>query len=319
MRGAPRATLILNPAARGGAATIAGAAAEALGARGFTAEVVNTDAPGGCVAAAREAAQRTGTSVVISIGGDGTAREVAQGMAEGLGTWPDGGPPPLVAPPLLILPAGTGNSVHKAIWGDRSWSETLDAAFDGTAQRRDLDLLRIEGQDRAVLLGASAGFLRWSVETTARFPELSGRDLYAAAGLVAAQELRPFSGRVSVDGRLLADGPMALAAVGGARRRGGSLALFPRSVLDDGLLDVCVLLASGPDEVIPQLLGAMEAKHLDLPGVHYAQGRAVTLECLDGPLAFEHDGDLWGGDDATLQISVVPRAVPVVSPPGWEE
>jgi len=317
---APRATLVLNPAARGGAASVAAAAAEALRARGVAVDVVHTAAPGACVTAARDAVQRGGHgSLVVAVGGDGTAREVAQGMAEGIGTWPHGGPAPDGAPRLLILPAGTGNSVHKALWDDRSWTDTLEAALDGSAVRRDLDLLRIEGHDRAVLLGASAGFLRWSVEATARFPELSGRELYATAGLAAAQELRPFAGRVSVDGRLLAEGPMALAAVGGARRRGGSLVLFPRSLLDDGLLDVCVLQASGPDDAIPLLMGAMEGRHLDLPGVHYAQGRAVILECLDGALAFEHDGDLWSGDDATLRISVVPRAVPVVSPPSWQE
>jgi len=314
-----RATIVLNPAARGGSASIAAAVAEALHARGIDAEKVLTDAPGACVAAARDAARRGDSSLVISVGGDGTAREVAQGLAEGLGTWPGGGPAAEGAPRLLILPAGTGNSVHKALWDDRSWSDTLEAALDAGAVRRDLDLLRIEGHDRAVLLGASAGFLRWSVEATARFPELSGRELYATAGLAAAQELRPFAGRVEVDGRLLAEGPMALAAAGGARRRGGSLLLFPNSRLDDGLLDVCVLQAAGPDEAIPLLLGAMEGRHPGMPGVHCAQGREVVLECLDGPLAFEHDGDLWSGADSLLHLSVVPRAVPVIAPPGGEE
>jgi diacylglycerol kinase family enzyme len=60
----------------------------------------------------------------------------------------------------------------------------------------------------------------------------------------------------------------------------------------------------------------MEGGHLDQPGVHYAQGRSVALECLDGPLPFEHDGDLWAGDDRSLTLTVVPGAVPVVSPGG---
>jgi len=63
----------------------------------------------------------------------------------------------------------------------------------------------------------------------------------------------------------------------------------------------------------------MEGSHLDQPGVRYAQGRSVTLESLDGPLAFEHDGDLWPGDERSLTLTVVPAAVPVVSPPLWEQ
>lgn len=311
-----RAAFILNPAARGPAEAVAGEAAETLRRRGLEVETIRTNAPGACISAARDAVQRGTVDLVVAVGGDGTAREVSQGMAEALGTWPGGGPAPLDAPRLLLLPAGTGNSMHKALWDDRSWQDTLAAALDDTAVRRDLDLARIAGHDRAVLLGASAGFLRWTVETTARFPNLSGRELYATAGLTAAQELRPFAGRVSVDGRLLAEGPMALAAVGGAQRRGGSLLLFPHSVLDDGRLDVCVMQAQGADDVITLLMAAMEGAHLAHPGVHYTQGHEVSLECLDGPLPFEHDGDLWrDSTEPSLQLSVVPHAVPVVAPP----
>lgn len=240
-------------------------------------------------------------------------------MATALGTWPTGGPAESDAPPLLILPAGTGNSLHRALWHDRTWQQTLDAALDGATVRRGLDLLRIPSHDRAVLLGASAGLLRWTLDATARFAHLSGRDLYATAGLTAAQELRPFTGRVSVDGRLLAEGPIALAAAGGARRRGGSLLLFPHSRLDDGLLDVCVLISRSSDEAIAQLLPAMEGHHLDAPGVHAAQGHEVTFDAFDGPLPFEHDGDPWPGADTSIRLQLVPAAVPTLAATDSEE
>jgi len=314
-----RAAVVVNPAARGGAEALADEVATVLRTGGVETEVVRTASAGDGVAVARGAVAGGGLSMLLAVGGDGTAREVAQGMAEGLGTWPGGGPAADGAPGLVIVPAGTGNSMHRAIWDDRSWPEVVELALSGAAVRRDLDLVSIAGHRRAVLLGASAGFLRWAVEATARFPELSGRELYAAAGLAAATELTPYAARVTVDGRVLAEGPMALCAVGGARRRGGSLAVLPRSVLDDGLLDVCVLAARGPDDAIALLMAAMEGGHLGQPGVAYAQGREVLLECLDGPLPFEHDGDLWPGDERELRLSVVPRAVPVVSPTGWEE
>lgn len=322
-----RAAIVVNPAARGGADALAEEVAAILRTRGVEALLLRTAAAGDGVAVARGAVSDRGVSLVLAVGGDGTAREVAQGMAEGLGTWPGGGPAPQGAPSLVIVPAGTGNSMHKAIWADRTGQEVVDLALRGAAVRRDLDLVRITptpafaagGVPPAVLLGASAGFLRWAVEATAGFPELAGRELYAAAGLAAAQELAPYAARVSVDGRVLAEGPVALAAVGGARRRGGSLLLLPRSVLDDGLLDVCVLGAGGPDDAIALLMAALEGGHLGHPDVHYAQGREVLLECLDGPLPFEHDGDLWPGADPALRLSVVPNALPVLSPPRWEE
>jgi diacylglycerol kinase (ATP) len=315
-----RAAVIVNPAARGGAAAVAGEVAGLLISSLFDAvDVLRSEAAGECLALARQAVDEPGTSLVVAVGGDGTAREVAQGMAEGLGTWEGAGAAPADAPQLLIVPAGTGNSVHRALWGDRPWQDAVDLLGRGGVVRRDLDLARIEGHDRAVLLGASAGLLRWAVEATVRFPDLAGRELYAAAGLAAAQELRPFAGRVSVDGNLLCEGPTALAAVGGARRRGGSLEVLPHSLLDDGMLDACVLTARNAEEAITLLMLAMEGSHLDQPGVRYAQGHSITLECLDGPLPFECDGDLWPGDEPSLTLTVVPAAVPVVSPPVWEE
>jgi diacylglycerol kinase (ATP) len=314
-----RAAVVVNPAARGGAAAVAEQVAARLESVCERVDVLTTAAAGGGVEVAREAVGVPGTSLVVAVGGDGTAREVAQGMAEGLGTWAGGGPAGEAAPRLLIVPAGTGNSVHRALWGDLPWEETVDLLARGAVARRDLDLARIEGHDRAVLLGASAGFLRWAVEATTRFPALAGRELYAAAGLAAAQELRPYAGRVSVDGAVLCEAPTALAAVGGARRRGGSLTVLPRSVLDDGLLDVCVLTARNAEEALTMLMLAMEGAHLDHAGVRYAQGRTVTFECLDGPLPFEHDGDLWSGGERSLTLSVVPAAVPVVAPLVREE
>jgi diacylglycerol kinase (ATP) len=320
-----RAAVVVNPAARGGAEAVAVEVVARLREVYAEVDLLRTGFAGEGVALARAAVRAGGVAVVAAVGGDGTAREVAQGMAEGLGTWPGaderpnprGAPSrtaPLDAAQLLVVPAGTGNSLHRAVWGDRPWQNAVDLLGRGEARRRDLDLARIEGHDRAVLLGASAGFLRWAVEATARFPELSGRELYAAAGLAAAQELRPFAGRVSVDGRVLCEGPLALAAVGGARRRGGSLDILPPSWLDDGLLDVCVLSATGAEEAIGLLMPAMEGNHLGKPGVSYAQGQSITLECLDAPLPFEHDGDLWPGDDRSITLTVVPRVVPVVSP-----
>jgi diacylglycerol kinase (ATP) len=199
------AAVVVNPAARGGAEAVAVEVAARLREGYASVDVLRTRAAGDGVALAREAVQVPGVAVVAAVGGDGTAREVAQGMAEGLGTWAAraAGPAAAGAPELLVVPAGTGNSLHRALWGDRPWQGSLDLLARGATVRRDLDLARIEGCDRAVLLGASAGFLRWAVEATERFPELAGRELYAAAGLAAAQELRPFAGRVSVDAQVL--------------------------------------------------------------------------------------------------------------------
>jgi diacylglycerol kinase (ATP) len=123
-----------------------------------------------------------------------------------------------------------------------------------------------------------------------------------------------YPGRVLVDGVVVHEGETLLANVGGCRYRGGQFQLLAHSLLDDGLLDVCVIGAEHhPADV---LRSTRTAAHLNAAGVVYARGRQVRIERTDGdPMWFEHDGEVlldWA-NAATLQV--VPAAVPVIVGP----
>ena len=117
-----------------------------------------------------------------------------------------------------------------------------------------------------------------------------------------------------MDGNVVAAGRLALVAVGGAAQRGGRVAVLPGSRLDDGLLDVCAIAVSGADEFVPIMAKALSGDHLGEPGVTWARGRRVVLRSDDGPLPFEHDGELWEGNERRLELGVVPAAVPAAVP-----
>jgi len=305
-------TLIVNPAARGGAETIAVEAEARLRDRGVEVETVATRCRGGGaeLAAAAVAASR---DVIVAAGGDGTAREVAEGMARAMHTWPRGGPAPAGAPLFAVLPAGTGNSVYRALYGDQPAMQVLEVIAAGSAARLDVDLIAVGDLQVACLLGASAGFFRWILDAALQLPGGGGPDRYMTAALSVMESLVPFTGAVSVDGKPLAEGRLGLVAVGGAVRRGGTAAVLPRSRLDDGLLDVCAIQAADREAFLPLMTRALEGTHLDLPGVAYVQGHRVVLTAHEGPLPFEHDGDPWPGEGRTMTLEVVPAAMPVAA------
>ncbi len=257
-------------------------------------------------------------ALIVAVGGDGTARGVAEGIARGLGRWPserrgggvllrDGwpgegssaGPAPLDREPgMLVLPAGSGNSAYAALWGERPWQEALRAALDGSAPRRHVDLVRLAGEDRATLLGVNVGLITAiarEIEERKRADPGAGGDSderYWAAFSSALERFVAPRVRVSVDGEPLHEGAATLCTIGGVRRFGrGAFDLLPQALLDDGLLDVCVVA-----EVSPERLGELahlvpSGTHVGEPEVAYAQGRQVAVESNDGsPLAIEHDG-----------------------------
>lgn len=249
--------------------------------------------------------------LVIAVGGDGTVREVVEGLVT---AHPEPGRPTRgspTAPALLVVPAGTGNSNYLAHWGDLPWQMALDAALTGIGARlRRLDLARLVERDELVVLGAASGAVAAAL-AIARELTLTGRPRYQEAFSQACRGWPPYPGRVVVDGATVHEGKTVLANVGGARYRGGTYRMLPHSVLDDGLLDVCVVPDSVPSGDVPELVRT--GAHLSSPGAVYARGRRVTIARTDGePLWFEHDGELLAGTGASYTLTVLPGALPVL-------
>lgn len=268
-----------------------------------------TSAAGDACRIATEAAESVvddrSRTVVAAVGGDGTAREVAAGLAS---AWRGAGP---VA--MLIVPAGTANSCYHTLWGETPWPDAVRAALaDPAGRTRGLDLTRLAGLDRLVLAGASAGFSPQAIHEAKAITHLAGPERYHAALVNLIPRYEPYPGRVLVDGRVVHSGPTLLANVGGSRYRGGYFELLPHSVPDDGLLDVCVIGAERDPAEMMRL--TKTGAHVSCPGVVYERGRRVRIERTDGrPLWFEHDGEVLPHGASGFTLDVVAGAVPMLA------
>ncbi|MFE9449662.1 diacylglycerol/lipid kinase family protein [Streptomyces sp. NPDC006739] len=306
--GPTRALILANPASGSHSAELVRQVRELCESCLERTEVHLTTAPGDATVAVRRALERTDAApdLVVAIGGDGTVREVVQGLVPGDGR-----------AALAVVPGGTGNSGYKMLWGDRPWSEALkavltDYGIGGTARLRRLDLARLAETRNYVYLGACSGVIADALLTARELP-LTGRERYARAFADTAAGYRPYPGRVTVDGRVVHEGPTVLANVGGGRYRGGLFLVLPDSLLDDGLLDVCVIGGAVPADQVPEL--TLDARHIGHPATVYARGRSITVERTDGRrLPLEHDGEYQHGIGAKATFEVLPGALPVWAP-----
>ncbi|MGV9680336.1 diacylglycerol/lipid kinase family protein [Nocardia sp. NPDC003482] len=250
---------------------------------------------------------------VVAVGGDGTVGEVVAGLHRATSIDPG------TDPALVVAPGGTGNSNYRGLWDDLPWPDVARMLRDPAAVReRRIDLLHVDELDRAVLLGSATGVLPAALTAAATLP-LRGRERLLTATLTALTTFRPFRVRVTLDGRPFADTAALVTNVSGFRHRGGLLRLMPRSVLDDGLLDVLVVTADA--EVEPLVQAVLAGDITEIPGVHYAQGKHVTIERTDGePITFEHDGELRTAATPNYAVTVLPHALKVLVPadtPPW--
>jgi diacylglycerol kinase (ATP) len=268
-----------------------------------------TSRPGEAVDIAAEAAGNDDFAMVAAVGGDGTMREVAEGLTERSGR-------ALGGPALLALPAGSGNSTSRNVWGERTWQEIVDLAVDRTRSRvRQLDMMRLVEPNIAVLLGASSGFLAAVLVGAGAITEQTGLDRYYASAARVLDCMPSYHTRVCVDGAVVHDGAASLVVVGGGRFRAHAFQFLPYSLLDDGQLDVCIVGAlAGP--AANELAGlVVNGGHVARPDVTYRRGRRVSLERIDGrPLLAEYDGEVWSAASSACTVEVVPAAVAVLAP-----
>jgi diacylglycerol kinase (ATP) len=287
--------VLVNPAAAAADASVAHEIEGRLSDRARTVRTAWTQGPGHAAELVREHAD---AGLIIAVGGDGTVSELVPGMAG--------------HQILCPLPVGSGNSTARNLFGDRDWRQVLDLLDDpGAHTVRRIDLLRLAEPGVTAVLGASTGFLA-QVLCGARVvdPTVRGIGRYYAAAVGVLQAMPDHPTRVTVDGIVLADGPMSSVAIGGGRFRAWSFQFLPESLLDDGLLDVCTIDALSPaaaSEFVPLM---PTGQYLGRPDVRYARGTSVIVERTDGlPLVAEFDGSVWDAADSRLSIEIVPDAL----------
>jgi diacylglycerol kinase (ATP) len=247
------------------------------------------------------------TKLIVTLGGDGTLREVVTavfhvGAAES-------------AVSLLALPAGSSNSFCRSLWGELDALTVLDAALDpARSTTRRIDVLRLEEPGCFSPVGMSTG-LNAALMREAKQLGISGYDRYQAALEQVLQDLPVADVTVHLDGAVFYRGSATLISVGGAPYRGRDYRFLPHAKLDDGLLDVCLLEQTSIERLLEIGALALDGRHVDCSEVHYGQGRRVTLERNDGlPLLLEHDGDVWADAGHRMSASICTHALSVLAP-----
>jgi diacylglycerol kinase (ATP) len=291
--------LIFNPSAKGQKAETF---RSRLGSLFPDCVVRQTGAPGEARSLASQAV-REGFATIAAAGGDGTANEVVNGIAD----VPNG----LASVRLGIIPLGTINVFAREL----GLPQDLAGAARTLAAAHELaiDLGRAEftaggrRQDRYFLQLAGAGLDARAVELVNwELKKRIGPLAYAVAALKALREDQP---EITVEGTWPDAGQLVL--LGNGRFYGGSFEVFPKASLRDGLLDVFVLPTVNAWRPLQCVLGVATgrvhrfwtSRHFRTPSLTLRSTSRVGLQ-LDGEFA----GEL------PVTFSMLPRALRVIVP-----
>jgi diacylglycerol kinase (ATP) len=245
---------------------------------------------------ARELAAAADAPVVLSVGGDGTAHEVANGLlGAGRGAT------------LAVLPVGAGNDFARAIGVPR---EPLAAAGALVSSRtREIDVGEVNG--RCFLTIAGAGFDGEVARLVNAWPKLlGGMATYVLGILKMLVTYRPVQVRITIDGVPETE-RLFLIAVGNTAWNAGGMWLVPPARPDDGILHAVIAGPLTRLEALLVLPKVFSGGHLGHPKIRQAMAREITVE--GAALAVQADGESVGTLPA--RFTVRPRALTVLAPP----
>ncbi len=300
-----RALLLHNPlAGRFPSYQLVARAGHILERHGWHTEIHSVTAPEHVAESARLAA-REGYQVVVAAGGDGTAGQVAAGLAGSQTA-------------LALLPSGTAN-----VWAQEQGLPRL-AWFDWFALDRAAGAL-VHGRSHRIDVGRCNGevFLLWAgvgldaivvrrKEPVRRWHRQFSMGSYFATAVWSALDWHGVDLEIRTESTETR-GRFLLAVVTNIHAYGGGLfQLAPEARVDDGWLDLWLFGGRSFPETLQRAWTLFTGRHVSDPNIQRIAFRKLTLQA-NSPAGIQLDGEPRQGR-FPFEIEVWPRALNVLVP-----
>lgn len=213
---------IINPIAGGGRAkNLIPLIQEKMKDNNIDYEIIHTTEP----EEATDIVEKSESTIVIAVGGDGTVNEVAKGLIKrGSGV-------------LGIIPGGTGNDMCKSLGLSMDPTHALETVIKGKTKEMDIGL----ANGKCFLNISSVGFDAEVVRNTDKIKiKIPGKTAYILGVLITLIKYRKKKTDIEIDGEKF-NKNMLLLAVGNGQYYGGGMRILPDAKIDDGYLHLCLV------------------------------------------------------------------------------
>jgi diacylglycerol kinase family enzyme len=268
--------------------------ADAAARHGWRAEFLVTDKAEAGVAAASSAAL-DGVDLVVAVGGDGTVRGCAEGLAR-------------TGVPLGVVPHGTANLLARTLRIPGHPRAALALALGAGCVDRVVDLAVTDEGPFTAMAGMG---LDAAVVAGTRLKHQFGWLAYAMSG-AAHLALPPTRFSIRLDDGAPVEREARSVVVGNSGLLPGGFSLLPAARLDDGVLDVGVLAPRGPLGWPRLAARVLTRSHYQDRMLERFRARKVEITA-DAPLPREVDGELVAAGHS-LTVTVEPGALTVRMP-----
>lgn len=249
-----------------------------------------------------------GFEVAVAVGGDGTINEVVNGLA---GT----------ETALAVLPAGTGN-VYAAdmkipIANPLNPSAVnLAAEIIVTGQQRQIDLGKLtlaDGHSRYFLMWCGIG-LDAAISQAKKSNIIANRSIgYASwfiSSLLVTFDFRGIPATIETDDGIIEE-RIIVAVASNGQLYGRIWRMAPEAKMDDGLLDVGVMVGHQWWETLRHGVALSLGRHIKNPKFHLHHTKHLSL-ATKHPMPVHVDAETIG--TTPIEVEIVPAALRIIVP-----
>lgn len=223
-------------------------------------------------------------------GGDGTLNKVASGIYG----YPNAS--------LAVLAYGSGNDYIK-YYADLKAFRNVENAMHGTEKR--IDIMQVNGRFaiNATHFGLDSVVAK-VMHKIRRYPIIGGKMCYPIAVLRAFLTGMRTKCTVYADGEKLNEGKICLCTIANGKYVGGSYKCAPRSLNDDGWLEVCLIKPVSRIKFALLKKSYTHGTHLDNPKfekyIVYRRAKQVVIEGGKG-FCVSLDGEILKGERIVVE------------------
>jgi len=270
---------------------------------GLNFKVCITSHQGEAVKLAQKAADN-GAELIVSVGGDGTVNEIVNGIMKSKNN-----------PSLGIIPLGWANDFIKSTNIPSDIIEAYKILIKGKTKKIDIGVINNQVYFANICgIGFDAEVARLANQLKNRHPNWNTLSAYVYVLATVRKLLSPFSYhnvKIKFNGQEI-HSKILFIAIGNGKIYGGRFNITPKAILDDGLLEVCVVEKMGRFKYLSIIPKVFKGTHASIRGINFYRAKEVVIQSSEPALA-QVSGEVIEGQKKFI-ITLLPKSLKLIVP-----
>ena len=270
---------------------------------GFNFKVSYTSCHGEAVELAQKAADN-GAELIVSVGGDGTVNEIVNGIMKSKND-----------PLLGIIPLGWANDFIKSTNIPPNIIEACKILIKGKTKNIDVGVINDQIYFANICgVGFDAEVAQLANQMKSKHPNLRILSAFVYVFATVKKLLSPFSYhdvKIKFDGQEIHSNILCI-AISNGKFYGGRFKITPEAILDDGLLEVCVIEEMGRFKYLSSIPKVFKGTHTSIKGIYFYRAKEVLIQSSE-PVLAQVSGEVIEGQKK-FTITLLPKSLKLIVP-----